>query len=65
MRSNRSRLNTIPRLKTSVSAQPPEPVTNHTNQHYNNTVINIPTVDNTYDEMDAEEGGQREEGEDR
>ena len=76
VRSNRGRYNNIPRLKPSFSAhhlnlRPNQP--NHTSITANtgdasyiyNNINNNSTVNNTNDEMDIEEGGQREEGEDR
>ena len=73
VRSNCGRYTNIPRLKPSFSAPPlnlrPTKPYQHHRQHtgdasyiYNN--FNS-TVDNTIDEMDSEEGGQRKDGEDR
>ena len=77
MRSNSGWYNNIPRLKSSFSAhlnlQPYQPNQTKPYQHHrqhtgdaSNTYNNFSsTVDNTSDEMDSEEGGQREEDEDR
>ena len=73
VRSNCGRYNTIPRLKPSFSAHHLNLRPNHTSLTANtgdasyiyNTINNNHTVNNTNNEMDSEEGGQREEDEDR